>query len=685
MAKNYTIKFKSLRSGFLYTLNIGGGTGTAVELKGGAQPFTTQEDDTDDMFTPVRTQTGYIRIVDDGYAADGVTAFDWRDLMPSTGTERPVILSHVDGGNTYVDWQGFMQAQNFSGVLYGGTQEREFPVWCVLSAMQEMPLDTTFSDPKSFAYILYYFFFVLYHNYTPQFGNLWFHGGIDARVWLSKRVDWRNFFDSENVAQYNSYQVLEEICRFWGWSCRVLGTAIVFACADDADEQNWVELSSSDLADIGASSGTIHSQLSDIALSGDIFVSTDNDISYVRGCKNAVVKSDVNKVSNVIKFAPADMEQDMGNPSIWVNDNTDELSVGYFRTNTKYNLTSVSQSLSAYAPNSSGGFERRLIYSSADSENGTEIDAILLNREPDASYTPIVTIETKNVMTFSQGSLSIKGQVFKGSQLYEGSEYSGIYARLGIGMSRASAQWFYLQKGTSTQYAYPISSGWNGSSTNMFLIAVNGNSINGIKITGMVGLGWPITLTFPKIPVAAALYGYLYLDILGMPGENDGIQIGNLEIEFTREQTTLPTSTSQPRPRSNSIGGLDTEHEYSSANDNGTGDTLNIDCIFASDYDMEYGYGLLMNANGSFMETVPYNNDESYEYAEQHLANRVAAYGSSSRKRLTMELNSNAGEVPDVTPLANVTFEGETFYPTSIGHEWRDDITILTVQEIPQS
>ena len=108
MAKNYSITFKSLRAGTVYTLNIGGGTGDAVPLKGGAQPFVTQEDDSDDQFAPIRTQSGYIRIVDDGLDANG-NAFDWKDLIPQTNTSRPVTLT---AGGTVV-WQGFMQSQNF--------------------------------------------------------------------------------------------------------------------------------------------------------------------------------------------------------------------------------------------------------------------------------------------------------------------------------------------------------------------------------------------------------------------------------------------------------------------------------------------------------------------------------------------------------------------------------------------
>ena len=58
MAKNYKIVFKSLRAGTTYTVHIGGGSGAEVELKGGASPFMTQEDDNEDMFTPIRTQSG---------------------------------------------------------------------------------------------------------------------------------------------------------------------------------------------------------------------------------------------------------------------------------------------------------------------------------------------------------------------------------------------------------------------------------------------------------------------------------------------------------------------------------------------------------------------------------------------------------------------------------------------------
>ena len=78
MAIHWQIPFRSLRTNTLYTVNIydASYSGDPVILKGGEKPFTTQEDDNEDQFAPVRTQSGYIRIVYDGKDAAG-NAFNW--------------------------------------------------------------------------------------------------------------------------------------------------------------------------------------------------------------------------------------------------------------------------------------------------------------------------------------------------------------------------------------------------------------------------------------------------------------------------------------------------------------------------------------------------------------------------------------------------------------------------------
>jgi hypothetical protein len=119
MAIHWQIPFASLRTGTIYTVNVydASYSGSPIVLKGGAAPFTTQEDGDDDPFSPIRIQTGSICIIDDGFAADGVTPFDWKQLVPTVATERPVTLTHVENNTTVVDWQGFIQSQDFSGTL----------------------------------------------------------------------------------------------------------------------------------------------------------------------------------------------------------------------------------------------------------------------------------------------------------------------------------------------------------------------------------------------------------------------------------------------------------------------------------------------------------------------------------------------------------------------------------------
>lgn len=154
MAIHWQIKFKSLRAANGnedYTVSIYDSdyTGDPITLKGGAEPFVTQEDDDEDIFTPVRTWSGYIRILDDGKDANG-NAFNWKDLVPSTDVDRPVTLT---SGN-FVLWQGFMQAQNFSGTIYGNPQEREFPVQCPLTVLSVNDISTQEREMKNFGYVI---------------------------------------------------------------------------------------------------------------------------------------------------------------------------------------------------------------------------------------------------------------------------------------------------------------------------------------------------------------------------------------------------------------------------------------------------------------------------------------------------------------------------------------------------
>lgn len=129
--------------------------GELVTLRGGAEPFVTQEDDNDDIFTPIRKQTGTLRIVD----TDGSLM---ENLMPRNNVEKMVKLYTGTWDSTFttftdgeIKWQGFLCAQAYSQPAGNGVTELEFPVKSMLAALEDVPMD--YSDAARVTRIGYLF------------------------------------------------------------------------------------------------------------------------------------------------------------------------------------------------------------------------------------------------------------------------------------------------------------------------------------------------------------------------------------------------------------------------------------------------------------------------------------------------------------------------------------------------
>ena len=672
----------SLRSHTVYTVSVGGGSGAAVALKGGAQPFTTQESDDDDPFCPIRTQTGYLRIVDDGYALDGTTAFDWKDMIPATGTSRPVTLSHVEGGATIVDWQGFLQAQTFSGALYGNPQEREFPVQCVLSSLSKYDIPTNETALRNFAYLLR--LFITSSGITVN--NIIVQGGADAQQWMLAMVDWRNFMNTGKqtyTSKYKFYEILEDICRFWGWTCRTWRQNIYLTCADDTAEQSYLTLTMAQLETMagGTAAGTVTSSIPSVTLSGDIFASTQNDDIQVRGYSKATVKADANKNTTIFEFAPQSVVDTMeANGYTWVTESGD---YGYFTTQEINSFTSNSL---IGGSSQHGAYARRQLFGEETNGEANIIDAMLFKTWADINVhsssdvdnwtfgTPYITLETVFQTAFSSGALKLTGTPFNGSeQLVFSGEPRVFAACIGIGQSRATAKWLHLNNS-------PFELEWISTKKMVFISLDFAPTLWICQPVATLGYIYMIWHLFDKIPVADNLYGYLYIDIFGtmnyagMKITNNGIwQLANLKVEYTRDKIEVTSHGAYKITKDRN-----TTKEYTAENQNANQDKWNADCIFASDNDMEYGYGLMLKGNGQYLKTAPFGGAQ--EIPEQHLANRVAAYGATSKKQYTLELRSNA--ISEITPINKVSFNSTNCQPVSISHDWRDDVTQIKMLEL---
>lgn len=690
MAKNYTITFKSLRAGTTYIVNIGGGTGTPVQLKAGANPFITQEDDDDDMFTPIRTQSGYLRIVDDGYAADGVTAFDWKDLIPATDISRPVTLTAIPAGQATgtVKWQGFMQAQDFGSTLYGNPQEREFPIQCVLTVTQGTDINYQQTGIQNFAYLLKQIVDAIPSAQRPT--DFYIQGGSDAQSWLLKKIDWQNYVsedaDGNLTACFNCYDCLEDMCAFWGWTARTKGTAMYLTCADDSAETNWLHLTYANLTTMasgttaGTTSDTFTTTNLDTTNSGDIFASTGNDDYVQRGPMKATVSGDGNTAdTNIIDYPPSFVLDAMLYPAKYgITPNTEYEyygEVGTIRWQSTFmtniisfpsgNVKSAFMEGSAVSGKASFASVTTAKVGTTTTQFGIEDTPVIrINKTYEAGVV-LASLATTFEHSFKGGIMRLHGNVFVKGQKFTDPNDVGVgkkhmYIRLGIGATRNSAVWY---DGDNTWGSTPVSFKVNvGSNESLFYRSDNGKE--NININGV---------------------GRIFIDFMGSDDTDlvDGSYSGGgteerrfFITDFALEYVHL-RENADPRRKPLEMKN-DASASYVSSNNNKSGIEWNRDTIYVTMNLMKPGYGIIMNTDYALAESANFNGTSARP--EQHLANRVTDYWQTSKRRIATELRANV--IPDITPCHKVVLDGMTAYPIAISRDWWNDIMTLTILEL---
>jgi hypothetical protein len=281
-------------------------------------------------------------------------------------------------------------------------------------------------------------------------------------------------------------------------------------------------------------------------------------------------------------------------------------------------------------------------------------------------------------MSFPGGSFKIDGIILEGWERTQTTEIGRrMYMAIGIGESRNNATWL--------NFRYD-SSGVTWSSTKQ-LVHVSIKDAPALCPVGGTGI-------VRNIPVPNNLFGRVFVEFYGSP-DIDGwrigkpgycnFEIGDFKLTFSRDAVTIVDSLERK-----AIKKRYSTREYISTNNSKAGEELNIDCIYASDNEMDYGFGLIMNADGTFMASAPYGNNN--EQPEQHLANRVTAYWAQAKRMLSLDLLANADimdiismfniKVIEIIPRNLVIIDGTTFHPIAISHSWRDDVVSLTLLEM---
>lgn len=277
-------------------------SGAVVELTPAATPFETQEASDDDWFVPIRKQTGYIRVLDEGNV---------EGIMPVGLKDR--YVEYTEDG--VLKWCGYMVPDVFSSDWDVTPNEIEFPVVGGLGVLEGVYLNEYDGlGVVSLAELLYQCLSasgVSYNKiYIPK-EVLEYSGSGDYLFPFKLDISRYNFFtendslnsDESDWTRYNGatcYDVVSEIMRFWGWTIRERGKdlwitstvnrgsfsiyfydleAVPYGGAEIVDDEiicNQYEISSLELA------------------------GSDHKRDVLQGRKKVIVKSSVNPVGAVI-------------------------------------------------------------------------------------------------------------------------------------------------------------------------------------------------------------------------------------------------------------------------------------------------------------------------------------------------------------------------------------------------
>ena len=660
MAIHWQIQFRSLRLNTLYIANIYDATytgSTPVQLLGAANPFETQEDEEDDMFTPVRLQTGYLRIFDNGKDANG-NAFDWRDIIPQTDTDRPVTLTRVVSGQVSVVWQGYMQSQNFGATLYGNPQEREFPLQCCLTTLDTLTVSTNIHQPQTFAGIL-----AIILNSIPvlTIGNIYFQGGNSAKEWLLKKVDCRNFLDENEqgvfTAKYTYSEIFEEICRFWGWTARTYGQDIYFMAADDTTIPVLLKTTLNDLPTL-TNATEENFPLTTFTVS-DHFANYDNTDTQVMDASDASVQTSVaDEGSKIIECWP-DAVSEVMEDDIWsqVGDSGDNKHV--YVTPDYGNVDNGN----LYAYRSDTNDARFCMLNEGESYDiGSLMSAIRIMKpyhEVNGEPTVYANIETKYAGVFGDGIFVLNGTVYKDTGRYndEGND-KYMWIRFGIGYNGSAAMWYDGDMWSTHKTKFRVR------------IGRDGNIFNPVYISGS------FTIESQYVRCLNPREGYILVEFLGSEDlGNDIINICNFSVDFKRAHHNYNWFARGINLNSRRWVNSEQSHDYKANNGNAKHIEWSTSTMFASDNRSPYGYGLVIDpTTNQYIVTVSYGS--TLARPEQHIADRVVAFWSVSKRRIDANLlaSGSGGAVGSMSPSWKVTVDGTTCYPYSISHIWRDDV-----------
>lgn len=271
---NYKAYFNSLgcKKYMVHFIGDSGSSFTEI-LLAGERPFTTKYSTSKTPFDPLRTSTSDISIVHNDYLQDIMSPY-------AQGTQ--VILYDITNGegNKTVEWTGYLQPRLYSQGYTDEFETIEFTANDCLNTLQYIDYENATTEKG----------FVTIKSIIDQICNKC--GGITGYYWTrSKKVGTtvllpsqlkiseKNFYYSDTDEPWKLDAILEEICRYLGYTCLQWKDKLYFVDYEylTANEDIYATYFAKAT---DYSQGSASHLNSPYQVSGDTYMGSDNDISF---------------------------------------------------------------------------------------------------------------------------------------------------------------------------------------------------------------------------------------------------------------------------------------------------------------------------------------------------------------------------------------------------------------------
>lgn len=266
-----------MQRGTTYVLTIADGSNTVVNLVPSATPFTTDVDNSEEFFAPVRSQSGNIEILGE--------ISDVEPLLSSNPADRLVTLNGTEGSTTTLRWKGYLQTTTFSQTWDKGPLPISLPVVSHLGIIESY-------DFEQLVYVRFASFFKALNECTGTafYTSFVFPNITNISTILKYHFSGQAFakWDDKTLTyEYSDYKtILEEICKLFGWVAYEVADTLCLVAPDSTD--GYVQFTAAQIATL-ASNGTATGTTVSQSTITEAIDGADHTIDYLQGKKSVKV------------------------------------------------------------------------------------------------------------------------------------------------------------------------------------------------------------------------------------------------------------------------------------------------------------------------------------------------------------------------------------------------------------